>query len=223
MKKALLLSSLLALGAVASYGTALCTNGGTLASYVALNGAGGCENGDKVFSNFFYTPNGTDPAAGNVLIGLDNQPLINQFGLQFQSNAAIWTSGFTLSYNIAIDQSQCFVLYGSGACQIVEAQGAMQGGSTPNSAALTMVLTPGATISLNASDTTQEVKQVFFSGITSTSVVITGTGLSASPTVPISTFGLDVYQTAVPEPISMSLTGLGLLGLGFFGRRRLKA
>jgi hypothetical protein len=221
MKKVLLLSSLYALGAIASYGATSCVANGTLASYITL-GTTGCEIGDKVFSNFAYTgATGTDPTSSQILVGNDFLQGIMEFGLQFQSSGTTWTvPGFAISYTIAVDQTACQTLYSSGACSMFAAQGSFQGQLAPNAAALTMVLTPGTTINLDDLSTGDNTQQKFFTNTTSTNVVITGTG--ASNSAPINSIGLDVYQTAVPEPVSMSLTGLGLLGLGFFGRRRLK-
>jgi len=222
MKKVLLLSSLLALGAVASYGLPACVNGGTLDTYIA-DGATGCFIGDKIFANFSYSGAGTDPVASSIQVGIDDKPNIYQFGIQLQSATTVWTSGFTLSYTIVVDQPSCVALYGVGSnCAIIAAQGAFQGALAPNSAALTDVLTPGGTISLNDLTTGANTLQIGFSPVTSTSVTMTATGESSS--APIDGFGLDVYQTsAIPEPVTMSLTGLGLLGLGIFGRRRLKS
>jgi hypothetical protein len=216
MKKLLVVFGFLALGATASFGAAFsgtqCVAGTTLATLAAF-GTTGCEVGDKIFSNFVYTPTGSDPAAGTVAIGIDNNSGIQQYGLQFQSNGAVWTSaGFTLTYTVTIDTNLC------AACRIFAAQGAFQGALAPNTAAMTMALSGAGTVNLNDLTTNANTQQIFFPQITTTNVTITGTGASTS--APIDTFGLDVYQTSIPEPISMSLTGLGLLSLGIFGRRR---
>jgi hypothetical protein len=221
VKYILALAVLMTAGTAVTYGTAACVNGATLDTYVAL-GETGCEIGDKIFANFQYNPTGTDPAAGAVEVGIDDKVNIDQFGIQLQSATTVWTSGFTLDYTITIVPADCVVLYGPGeTCTMIGAQGAFQGAFAPTTAAMTMVLTPGGTISLNDISTSNNVNQISFAGITNTSVVITGLGDDAND--PIDTFGLDVYQhvqSAVPEPAALGLLGAGLLGIGLVHRRR---
>ncbi len=215
MKKVLLLSGILALGAVASFGATACTTG-TLASYAALTTTG-CENGDKIFSNFVYTPGSGDPTAGSVSISLDNNPGISLFGLQFGSPAPGFVSNFMLTYTITIDQTACHALFSAGDCSMIAAQGSFQGALAPNSAALTDTLSGATTVSLNDLATNNNTQQQSFLGVTATNVTIQSSGLTAS--APINSFGLDVYQTAVPEPMTLSLMGAGLLGLGLLRKR----
>jgi len=218
--KYLVLAIGLTAGSAVTYAIPACVNGDTLTNYIAL-GSTGCEIGDKIFANFSYSSGGNDPAAGSVDVGIDDKTTIDQFGVQLQSSGAVWTSGFTLDYTISIVQADCATLYGAGdTCTMVGAQGQFQGAFAPTTSVMTDALSPGGTISLNDVTTGGNTNQISFAGITSTSVVITGSGLDAND--PIDGFGLDVYQQhtgGVPEPATLGLVGGALLGLGFLGRK----
>lgn len=201
-----------------------CSAGNTLTTYVAAGYE--CEIGDKVYSNFSYTDPAGDPTAGQITVGIDNQPGILQTGLQFQTTANTWTvGGFAISYSIAVDPSVCdtLALYGTASvCSIAAAQLSFQGALAPNNAAMNAILSPGGTISVDDLNTHDNTNQINLGSqpLTSTNVVING--LYASATAPIDSFGLDVYQTvssSVPEPASLGLVGMGLIGLGLLGRR----
>lgn len=218
MKKVLLLSGILALGAVASFGTPIdtCTTDHTLS---AIMTAGSCEVGDKIFSGFSYTPGSSDGTAADVDVAGTNSIATETFGLQFTSDlAAAWSTGFTLSFNIAIDQTACLSLYGSGACVITGTQDQMQGGAAGSSdtAALSVLHTTGGTVTLNALSTNDETGQIL--GLNQTTMADTFTG-TASGSWPITQFGTEVFQTAVPEPVTFSLMGIGLLGIGLLRKR----
>jgi hypothetical protein len=208
-------------GSAVTYAVPACVNGDVLSNYIALNGTGGCEIGDKIFSNFSYSGGGTDPAATSIDVGIDDKTNIEQFGVQFQSATTVWTSNFTLDYTITIVPADCVTLYGAGyTCTMIGAQGQFQGAFAPTTSAMTDVLTPGGTISLNDITAPQQTQQISFAGITGTNVVMTATGLDASD--PIDSFGLDVYQhpqSPTPEPATLGLVGGALLGLGLLGRK----
>jgi len=224
MKKILLAVTFAALSSIPAFATIQsCSSvGSTLDTLIAL-GAGTCDVGDKTFSNFTYSPGTGDPAAGNVTVGYDNNHGIFQYGLQFGTNTSVWNSNFTLSYTETVDPAACQTIYGAGyTCTITAAQGQYQGGlaNPSNTSQMTITLT-GANINLNDTSTGNYSQQVSLASLTSTSVGIAGT---SNTTYPIDSFGLDIYQTVqapggVPEPMSMSLMGVGLLGLGFIGRK----
>jgi hypothetical protein len=179
-----------------------------------------------VYSNFSYTDPAGDPAASQIIVGVDNQPGILQTGLQFQTTGNTWTvGGFAISYSISVDPGMCpiFALFGttSTTCSTSAAQLSFQGALAPNPAAMNAILSPGGTLSVDDLATSDNTEQISLGAqpLTSTNVVIGG--LYASASAPIDSFGLDVYQTisSVPEPASLGLVGMGLIGLGIFGRR----
>jgi hypothetical protein len=220
MKHILVLATFLTVGATVAYAVPACVNGDFLSNYIAL-GPTGCEIGDKIFANFAYTSNGTDPASTSVNVGIDDNTSLDQFGVQLGTDTTVWNSSFTLGYTVTIVQADCATLYGAGdTCSMTGAQGAFQGALAPNAAALSMSLTPGGTISLNDLTTGANVSQISLANLTSLTVAMTGTATNSSP---IDSYGLDVYQTATastPEPATLCLLGGGLLALGLVRRKR---
>ena len=217
-------------GSAVTYATPLACTSGTLTSLISTNASGGCEIADKIYSNFSYSPTGTDPTSDQINVGLDNNTLADQTGLQFGTSGPVWTSsGFTVGYTVTVDPAQCVAIYGAGVtCSVMGAQLAFQGSfANPSNTAGMNATFSGATpssLAVNDLATGNNSNQVTFSPTWTTSdIVITGTGNTGS--FPIDGFSLDIYQqiTPAPEPATFSIMGAGLLSLGFLGRRLRKS
>jgi hypothetical protein len=169
------------------------------------------------FSNFAYStiPSGAAPASG---IGVSPFTLGDQTGLQFQSATWVAAPGQTL------DVSLSFVVTAPAGQKISDAVLAIAGGnyqgtgtisageSIINAATFAPIATLEAAVPGAPSDA------VSFAGVQSVLVTkdILITGGSKGATVSIVDQG---FSSAIPEPTSMALLGIGMAG--FFTFRRL--
>jgi hypothetical protein len=232
--------------AFASMATAapLCTDIGapdgavtTMADYVAL-GSTGCQIGDKVFYNFFYSSSfgGTAaavPASAVFLapVGADTfNPGIafsgewNVPGASSAGNSFIDTSlGFTVTVlpgGRSIDDASltldAFAQTGTGLATIGETVFAADGFTQLGGRAMT-VSTNGQRLDdvFFASTGTIQVKKNFFVGVPQCAP--TGEGCSASGSIAVSSFTENFSE--IPEPVGAILIGSGLLALGAWRRR----
>ena len=239
------LVGLVAMGAVASAAVAPCPTGKTLADYIAL-GATGCQIDDKVFSNFAYSGGqGGVPQAGQVNVTPDNTPF--NPGVNFGANWTLFgpnlSEDFHLSFTVDVlaggrpigDDS-----LGIDIGQVVGVNSLITvnetvclGGNFTNPAGGTGCTNPTSSLSaFDASNSNKTFDHNIFLPASYTHIQVfkdigLQTGLcpnsdtNAACVNPVANFSsLSQNFSEVPEPMTLSMMGLGLLGLGLVRRRQ---
>jgi len=209
MKKALLFSSLFALAASAAFGTSVPPPACSTQSAGSLSGYT-CEVGDKIFSNISLTG---APTTGTVSFNGGG----TLYTLDFANYSAPLTSSFTFSFTVSVD-TVTNPLNNISQVQDSMLTSTLTGGQIPNTSTAVVTHTPGGTVNLDA--LTAPDQNGLANMFTQSETISFAYTPGANGKLADVQFGIS--QVTSPEPVSMSLTGLGLLGLGFFGRRRLK-
>jgi len=188
--------------------------------------ANACVSQDKLFWNFTYTPTGSAGAASTVQAGLIFQtgPGLDIHGWNFSSST--WVQGvggpawFTLGFTIEVCPN-------GSACAASVIPGTIISGADAVYAPVS-VLPPGnavvtwsngafVTLTSGSPGPLPSNGNIGFSGVGPISVteVFSGTGAITQTTLRF----YESIPTGVPEPTTVSMIGLGMLGLGFTARK----
>jgi len=189
----------------------------TLSALIALgSGDGnGCTVDDKLFNNFFWSSLG-GVTADTVTANLDKNTSTQTYGWTFSSLAGSFTNNFSLMYTVSVIPANC------ATCLITSTAEQMFAATAPGATqtqAISVAMSSGPSpVLLNNLSFGNNTNGTSFAGVTTFTKMVMATGLSASQ--PLTSFESDVRETAVPEPMTLSMMGLGLLGLGLARRRQ---
>jgi len=207
-----------------------CIAGATMASYVAL-GVGGCQIGDKLFSNFIYgsTGQGTGvatPATTVFLTPVGAGTFNPGPGIIFSSAGWVVPSGLP-AIDSSVDSSIAFDVTVIGGLPIME-----DGTLTLSSFAVTGTGLAHITETINPAGIQLQVdsrngplvSHGFFPNTNHVSVVKDLlVAVQANTTGSAQVFSFEEDFSQVPEPVGTILVGSGLLALGFLRRRATSA
>jgi hypothetical protein len=186
-----------------------CSSLSNFQQYLDQSALGGCFVQDKLFTDFTYTGGGTETASAvKVTATLAVIPGIDIHGFTFVPDQ-VWSSSFSLGYTISV------MTPGSGV-NIVAALDQINLGPLGNATTAISTKGNGAVYNLDMSTLTQSSGFAPVSSLSSFTQV----------TVPTGAFLISLEEQytqtveSVPEPGTLLMITGGLLGLGFFRRRK---
>jgi hypothetical protein len=213
---ALMIGAFLFGGGTQQGNAAACTNSETLASL----GAAGCTLGDKTFSNFASTAGGGEialPGTTPIEFALINVGGVNEYTLTV-SDPFTQGATYNMSYTAAIT---------SGTNRFSSVTGGLLLAAPGGTATLTKTfsgLVGGGSLSPNPLEAcavnTVACPISNTSTVTGTLTSINTTDAFFVDTSNVTGFSNTFEQKAVPEPASLGILGVGLLGLGFIVSRK---
>lgn len=173
-----------------------------------------CEIGDKIFDNFNLG------GLGSTAVVQFGQTGLTAFTITFaDSSVGGLANSFTVSYRITIDPTQAPANTGTGQWAITRVAAGMQDSNGNGFANLTKNVTGGATGSAIANDVNGTITPTVLTGIKATTLNVSDVYTYQSGIITAITNTYTQADIGVPEPLTMSLMGVGLLAVGLLRRR----
>jgi hypothetical protein len=172
--------------------------------------------GDKLFSNF------TGTATGDTVTISENSSTSYEILLKAPTGGV--ASAFTYGYTVAVDTAVCLNCSITQIQQTMLTQQASGGGQIPNASTALNSINNGASFSPGTTNGLSTGGQNALANTNGQSYTVgfsyNPTGTSGQPAGLFLNVDDVITQTAVPEPMTLSMMGLGLLGLGVMRRRQ---